>query len=148
MSFRFCRLAQFDPYVVEFVYCKKDAMAERKIVNGHPFIAYQRETYSPEEMLSRGRSFFEWMNKRRSVRDFSDKPVAREVIENIIKVASTAPSGAHKQPWTFCVVSDPLLKRKIREAAEEEEYESYHEETGIRQHCFNGIGPNICGESK
>jgi iodotyrosine deiodinase len=101
-------------------------MAERKIVNGHPFIPYQKETYLPEEMLNRSRNFFELMNKRRSVRNFSDKPVAREVIENIIRTASTAPSGAHKQPWTFCVVSDPVVKRNIREAAEQEEYESYH----------------------
>jgi len=101
-------------------------MRERKIVNGHPFVLYQTEAYLPGEMLKRSRNFYEWMNKRRSVRDFSDRPVEREVIENIIRTASTAPSGAHKQPWTFCVVSDPLLKRKIRETAEKEEYESYH----------------------
>ncbi|MGO4820987.1 MULTISPECIES: nitroreductase family protein [unclassified Flavobacterium] len=66
------------------------------------------------------------MDKRRSVREFSDKAVAREVIENIIKSASTAPSGAHKQPWTFCVVENPELKRQIRTAAEEEERQSYN----------------------
>lgn len=65
------------------------------------------------------------METRRSVRDFSDKPVPKEVIENILKSASTAPSGAHKQPWTFCVVSNPEIKKQIREAAEKEEYESY-----------------------
>ncbi len=101
-------------------------MPEKKIINGYPFISYKKEIYSPDEMLSRSCEFFEWMNKRRSVRDFSNKPVAKEVIENIIKTASTAPSGAHKQPWTFCVVSDPVLKKKIREAAEREEYKSYH----------------------
>ena len=61
-----------------------------------------------------------------AVRDFSDRPVAREVIENLIRTASTAPSGANKQPWTFCAISNPDLKRRIREAAEAEEYRSYN----------------------
>jgi iodotyrosine deiodinase len=65
------------------------------------------------------------MNQRRSVRDISDKPVPKEVIENIIKTASTAPSGAHMQPWTFVVVSNADTKRQIRIAAEEEEKKSY-----------------------
>jgi iodotyrosine deiodinase len=60
------------------------------------------------------------------VRDFSDKPVPKAVIENIFLAASTAPSGAHKQPWTFCAVSNTEIKRQIREAAEKEEYENYH----------------------
>lgn len=77
-------------------------------------------------MLERSRAFYAFMNQRRTVRDFSDKPVPLEIIENIIKTAGTAPSGAHKQPWTFCVVQDPDIKRQIRIAAEEEEYESYH----------------------
>lgn len=92
----------------------------------HQFIPYQKETYSEEEMLQRSKEFFEWADKRRSVREFSDQGVPMEVIDNIIKTASTAPSGAHKQPWTFCVVTDPIIKSKIREAAEKEEYESYH----------------------
>lgn len=66
------------------------------------------------------------MDLRRTVRDFSPDPVPLEVIENIIRAASTAPSGAHKQPWTFCVVSNARMKKQIREAAEREEYESYH----------------------
>ena len=53
------------------------------------------------------------MDTRRTVRNFSDKAVAKEVVENIIMTASTAPSGAHKQPWTFCVVSDPVIKNKF-----------------------------------
>lgn len=65
------------------------------------------------------------MKGRRSVRDFSTEPVAAEVIENIIMAASTAPSGANKQPWTFCVVTNPEIKTQIRVAAEKEEYESY-----------------------
>lgn len=66
------------------------------------------------------------MDQRRSLRQFSDRPVPKEVIEHIIMTASSAPSGAHKQPWTFCVVSDPAVKKAIREAAEEEEYISYN----------------------
>ena len=76
-------------------------------------------------MLARTGNFYSWLNKRRTVRDLSDKPIPREVIENIIKSASTAPSGAHKQPWKFCVVSNPEIKKAIRIAAEEEEKESY-----------------------
>jgi iodotyrosine deiodinase len=77
------------------------------------------------ELNERSSTFYAQMNTRRSVRDFSDKPIAPAVIEQLILTASTAPSGAHKQPWTFCVVSDPALKRQIREAAEAEEYRSY-----------------------
>lgn len=77
------------------------------------------------DLRQRSQDFFQFMNTRRSLRDFSDRPVPREVIENIIKTASTAPSGAHKQPWTFCVVGNPDLKRQIREVAEAEEKRSY-----------------------
>ncbi|MBP6236387.1 MAG: nitroreductase family protein [Saprospiraceae bacterium] len=66
------------------------------------------------------------MDKRRSVRFFSDRNVPVEVIRNVVMTASSAPSGAHKQPWTFCAVSDMDIKIKIREAAEKEEYENYH----------------------
>ncbi len=90
------------------------------------FIPYSRPYVSPDEMLQKAADGYIFMNQRRTVRDFSDAPVPREVIEYILKTASTAPSGANKQPWTFCVVSDPVLKKQIREAAEKEEYESYH----------------------
>ena len=66
------------------------------------------------------------MDKRRSVRFFSDRNVPVEVIRNVVMTASSAPSGAHKQPWTFSAVSDMDIKIKIREAAEKEEYENYH----------------------
>jgi len=98
---------------------------EQKMINNYPFVSYRKETYSGIEMLERSQFFFDWINKRRTIRDFSDRPVSREVIENIIRTASTAPSGAHKQPWTFCIVSDPSIKKQIRAAAEEEERESY-----------------------
>jgi nitroreductase len=64
--------------------------------------------------------------ERRSIRFFSDKPVSKAVVENILMIAASAPSGANKQPWTFCAISNPKLKATIRKAAEEEEYESYN----------------------
>lgn len=69
--------------------------------------------------------YYNWINTRRSVRAFSAKPVSGKVIENLIKAASTSPSGAHKQPWTFCAVSNPHIKAEIRKAAEKEELENY-----------------------
>jgi len=62
---------------------------------------------------------------RRSVRDFSDRPIPRRLIELAVEAASTAPSGAHRQPWTFVLIGDPIVKRRIREAAEEEERQNY-----------------------
>ena len=70
--------------------------------------------------------FLKDLSKRRSVRDFSERKVPKEVIENLIKTAGLAPSGANKQPWTFCVISDPELKKEIRRLAEIEEYENYN----------------------
>jgi nitroreductase len=89
------------------------------------FISYSRTEFSEKEMLDRSNSFFQWADSRRSVREFSDRKFPREVLENILKTASTAPSGANKQPWTFCVVSDPEIKKQIRLAAEQEEKLSY-----------------------
>lgn len=91
-----------------------------------PHIPYQPQQFSDAEMLTRAEAFHQMLDARRSVRFFSDQPVSQAVIEQLILSASTAPSGAHKQPWTFCLVGDPEIKRKIREAAEQEEYESYH----------------------
>lgn len=90
------------------------------------FIPYEGLTYSEEEMIARTWDFYQYMDKRRSLRMFSDQAIPKAVIENVILTASTAPSGAHKQPWTFCVVQNPEIKRKIRIAAEKEEYENYH----------------------
>lgn len=97
-----------------------------KTIQGYPFISYHHHEYGEAEIKKRSDQFLTLMNSRRSVRDFSDRPVAPEIIDNIILTASTAPSGAHKQPWTFCVVSDPVIKECIRVEAEKEEYESYH----------------------
>ncbi|MBH24018.1 MAG: nitroreductase family protein [Myxococcales bacterium] len=82
-------------------------------------------TYGAELMEARAREFEALMAKRRSVRDFSPRAVPRALVEAAIRTASTAPSGAHQQPWTFVAISDPDIKRQIREAAEREEYTSY-----------------------
>ncbi|MDX1942986.1 MAG: nitroreductase family protein [Saprospiraceae bacterium] len=100
------------------------------VVQEPKFIPYKALQFSEDEMLQRSQDFYSLLNKRRTVRDFSNKPVPKEVIENIIMTASTAPSGAHKQPWTFCVVSDTTIKSDIRKAAEEEEYTNYHGRMG------------------
>jgi iodotyrosine deiodinase len=90
-----------------------------------PFIPFQPERLPEEEMLRRAQDFYEEMDRRRSVRFFSADPVPRELIELAIRTASTAPSGAHRQPWKFVAVSDPAVKSEIRAAAEAEEHESY-----------------------
>jgi iodotyrosine deiodinase len=81
----------------------------------------------PQEQLRCSQAFLETMQTRRTVREFSSEPVAYELIENAIKTAITAPSGANLQPWTFVVVADPAIKRKIREGAESEERAFYSE---------------------
>lgn len=94
-------------------------------INGYNHVSYHSDVFSEEELVLKSKSFYEWLDKRRSVRDFSDKNVPKEVIENLIKSASTAPSGAHKQPWTFCAISNPALKTQIRKEAEIEEKTNY-----------------------
>ncbi len=83
------------------------------------------ERLSAEDSLRRSQAFLETIRRRRTVRDFSPEPVPFALIANAIAAAGSAPSGANQQPWTFVVVSDPALKRRIREAAEAEERESY-----------------------
>lgn len=89
------------------------------------FIPYTRDTYSEDEMITRSRAYYEWLDGRRSLRAFSSREVPRQVMENLVMAASSAPSGAHKQPWTFCLVGDPALKQQIRLGAEEEERRNY-----------------------
>lgn len=98
---------------------------DRKIIDNHPFVSYKKESFEISEMDIRSQQFYHWMDKRRTVRDFSDKPIPENIIENLLLSASTAPSGAHKQPWTFVVVKNPEVKKAIRIAAEIEEKESY-----------------------
>jgi nitroreductase len=91
-----------------------------------PFIPLDFTRLPVEESLRRAESFYREMNRRRTTRHFSTEPVPRELIEWAIRTAGSAPSGAHQQPWTFVAVSEPDLKRQIREAAEREEHQFYH----------------------
>ncbi len=81
--------------------------------------------YPPDEMLARAGEFADDMHRRRTVRDFSDRPVPKSLIEQCLRAAVSAPSGANQQPWRFVAVSDPAVKRRIREGAEAEEREFY-----------------------
>jgi len=89
------------------------------------FVPLVFERLGVDESLARGRAFFEELDRRRSVRHFSSERVPRELVELAIRAASTAPSGAHRQPWRFVAVSDDETKRRIRIAAEHEEKKSY-----------------------
>jgi iodotyrosine deiodinase len=89
------------------------------------FVALEFQRLPEDEQLRQSREFRGAMRARRTVRHFSTEPVLPELIENAIATAATAPSGAHQQPWTFVVVTDPEVKRAIRVAAEEEERRSY-----------------------
>jgi nitroreductase len=84
------------------------------------------ERVPPEEQRTRSAEFYEFLGKRRTVRDFSDEVVPFDIIETAIATAGTAPSGANLQPWHFVIVRDPEVKKQIRVAAEKEEYENYH----------------------
>ena len=90
------------------------------------FIPLESQKLSGKEVIAKSKNYYKKISKRRSVRDFSDKEIPREVIESILKAAGSAPSGANKQPWTFCVISNTELKSEIRKLAEIEEYENYH----------------------
>ena len=81
--------------------------------------------YPQDEMRARAREFYAEIRRRRTLREFSSRPAPREVIEDCLRAAGTAPSGANLQPWHFMVVSDPAMKTRIREAAEVEEREFY-----------------------
>lgn len=89
------------------------------------FIPLEFTRRSEQDMLAQARTFYELLDQRRSVRFFSSEPVPRECVEYAVCTASTAPSGAHRQPWHFVIVDDQDLKREIRIAAEREEKENY-----------------------
>ena len=108
------------PEVQEFE--RVNEMSESAIFKTQP-LRFRR--ISPEEQASAVDKFFESMQSRRTVRNFSSDPVPFHLIETAIRAAATAPSGANQQPWKFVVVSDPDVKRKIRAAAEDEEREFY-----------------------
>ncbi|MEX1297074.1 MAG: nitroreductase family protein [Candidatus Limnocylindrales bacterium] len=100
---------------------------------------YRPVRFEPSQMDARARAFYAEMDGRRSVRAFSPEPVPRRLIELAIRTASTAPSGAHQQPWTFVAVSDPETKRRIRSAAEAEERRSY--ESRMSEEWLDAVAP-------
>jgi nitroreductase len=91
----------------------------------YPFIPYRPERYDADEMIRRGEEFHRLVDRRRSVRAFSAEPVPYECVELAVRAAGTAPSGAHRQPWTFVAIGDPEIKKRVREAAEAEERQNY-----------------------
>jgi nitroreductase len=92
----------------------------------HPFQPLVFRERPIDEVLERAEAFYDEMNRRRTTRHFSSRPVPRAAIEAAIRTAGTAPSGAHQQPWTFVAIADAALKQQIRAAAEAEEHEFYH----------------------
>ena len=90
-----------------------------------PMIPYSLPPQTTEQQLREGAALLAQIRARRSCREFSDRPVPREVLLAALEIAHTAPSGANRRPWRFVCVSDPAIKREIREAAEQEERESY-----------------------
>ena len=101
----------------------------------HPFVPYTPPRLSPEESLARGQELYRLLDRRRSVRWFSPDPVPLEAIETAVRIANTAPSGAHHQPWTFVATADPDVKRAVREAAEVEERKFYRERNAPDWHA-------------
>lgn len=99
-----------------------------------------------KEMIQKSEEFYSEMNRRRTVREFSSKPIDRRIIENCIKTAGSSPSGANKQPWYFVIVSDHVLKKEIRNAAEKEEYSFYNERAP--QEWLNALEPIGTNENK
>lgn len=95
-------------------------------------VPFSHTRYPEKEMVKRSQEFYEFLNKRRSVRFISNEQVPMEVIDNVIKAAGTAPSGAHTEPWTFVVVKDSDMKHRIREIIEEEEEINYMKRMGHR----------------
>ncbi len=111
-----------------------------------PFEPLAFQEKSPGEMRTAARAFYEEIRKRRTVRDFADRPVSREIIENALRAAGTAPSGANMQPWHFVVVGDQALKKEIRQAAEHEEREFY--EHRASEEWLKALEPLGTDESK
>ncbi len=112
----------------------------------HPFIVYSPPVPDPDQIRQRSEEFYDLMRKRRSIRDFSKRAIPEGVLENIILTAGTAPSGANKQPWTFCLVTNQEIKKKIREAAEIEERLNY--EQRMSEEWLKDLEPLATDEQK
>jgi len=98
------------------------------------------QEYPVEDMITRSASFYQQIKRRHSIRSFSDRPVPREIIENCIRAAGTAPSGANHQPWHFAVIGSAGVKREIREKAEREE-RAFYDERKAGEIWLNALQP-------
>ena len=94
--------------------------------DGFSSYAHLISQYSDEDLIAKSKEINTLLQNRRSIRDFSEKSIPAEVIDNIVRIAASAPSGANKQPWHFCIISSEEFKAKVRDAAETEEYTNYH----------------------
>jgi nitroreductase len=115
------KLTAFSYSPIAAIVCKETRPVTEAVYQ--PLEGYHE--YTVEEMQTRAAEFYAHIQKRRTVRHFSDRPIPRDIIENCLLAAGTAPNGANQQPWHFAVVSNPEIKAKIREAAEEEERAFY-----------------------
>ncbi len=106
----------------------------------HPTVPYLPIESDRGTLVERARREYEFLDRRRSIREFSSEPVPRAAVEHAIRAASTAPSGAHRQPWTFVLTGDPDIKRRIRQAAEHEERINY-EGGRLPQHWRDALAP-------
>ncbi|KAM8792362.1 iodotyrosine deiodinase 1 isoform 2-T2 [Rhynchonycteris naso] len=111
---------------------EEDADESQESEENVEHIPFSHTRYAEKDMVKRSQEFYELLNQRRSVRFISKEPVPMEVIDNVIRTAGTAPSGAHTEPWTFVVVKDPDTKHRIREIIEEEEEINYLKRMGQR----------------
>lgn len=93
-------------------------------------VPFKPVRFSPDDMVLKSNAFYEHIDQRRSCRQISSQAVPRQVIENIVKAAGTSPSGAHTQPWTYVIVADKIIKQKIQEIIEHEEYINYNRRMG------------------
>lgn len=113
----------------------------------YPFIPLPSYKELPtDEMIKRSREFYDHIKRRRTVRDYDTRTVPKEIIENAIRAAGTAPNGANMQPWHFVVISDPVIKKKIRVAAEEVESDFYNRRAP--QYWLDALAPLGTDEHK
>ncbi|WP_417461379.1 nitroreductase family protein [Kordiimonas sp.] len=98
------------------------------------------QEYSPDEMKARAQAFYKEMRRRHTVREFSDRPVPREIIEDCLRTAGTAPSGANHQPWHFALIGNPEIKSKVRVRAEQEE-RGFYDERRAGEEWLDALAP-------
>ena len=110
------------------------------------FISLDFVERTDDEMITRSTEFLQLIQQRRSVRDYSAREIPRQVIENAIRAAGSAPSGANMQPWHFVVVTDPAVRARIRDAAEQEEHEFYNHRASAE--WLEALAPLGTDESK